>query len=110
MFIDEPEGELVVRPKISYQLMLGTFSAALLRRPSGVRYLVDAHHRVDAVLADLPAARVAGDGAKSTAEGDHGNFHDPIAENSLLWRQSYTDLHTQAIPISPIPARALSEA
>ena len=30
MLIDEPEGELVVRPKVSYQLMLGAFSAALL--------------------------------------------------------------------------------
>jgi hypothetical protein len=29
MFIDEPVGELAVRPKISYQIMLGTFSAAL---------------------------------------------------------------------------------
>jgi NADH-quinone oxidoreductase subunit N len=30
MFIDEPEGELLVRPQIGYQIMLGTFSAALL--------------------------------------------------------------------------------
>jgi NADH-quinone oxidoreductase subunit N len=30
MFIDEPEGKLVVRPKVSYQIMLGAFSAALL--------------------------------------------------------------------------------
>jgi NADH-quinone oxidoreductase subunit N len=30
MFIDQPVGELVVRPKVSYQIMLGTFSAALL--------------------------------------------------------------------------------
>ena len=30
MFIDEAEGELVVRPKIGYQIMLGTFSATLL--------------------------------------------------------------------------------
>jgi len=30
MFIDEAERELVVRPKVSYQIMLGAFSAALL--------------------------------------------------------------------------------
>jgi len=30
MFIDEPVGELVVRPKVTYQIMLGAFSAALL--------------------------------------------------------------------------------
>jgi NADH-quinone oxidoreductase subunit N len=30
MFIDEAAGELVVRPKISYQIMLGAFSAALI--------------------------------------------------------------------------------
>jgi NADH-quinone oxidoreductase subunit N len=30
MFLDEPTGELVVRPKVGYQIMLGTFSAALL--------------------------------------------------------------------------------
>ena len=30
MFIDEPVGELVVRPKMTYQIMLGAFSAALL--------------------------------------------------------------------------------
>jgi NADH-quinone oxidoreductase subunit N len=30
MFIDEPEGERTVRPKVSYQIMLGAFSAALL--------------------------------------------------------------------------------
>jgi NADH-quinone oxidoreductase subunit N len=30
MFIEEPAGELVVRPKVTYQIMLGAFSAALL--------------------------------------------------------------------------------
>jgi NADH-quinone oxidoreductase subunit N len=30
MFIDPPTGELVVRPKVTYQLMLGAFSAAIL--------------------------------------------------------------------------------
>jgi NADH-quinone oxidoreductase subunit N len=30
MFIDAPEGDLVVRPQIGYQIMLGAFSAALL--------------------------------------------------------------------------------
>lgn len=30
MFIDEPTGEVVVRPHLGYQLMLGAFSAALL--------------------------------------------------------------------------------
>jgi NADH-quinone oxidoreductase subunit N len=30
MFIDEPVGELVVSPRVSYQIMLGAFSAALL--------------------------------------------------------------------------------
>ena len=30
MFIDEAAGELVVRPKVSYQIMLGAFSAALI--------------------------------------------------------------------------------
>jgi NADH-quinone oxidoreductase subunit N len=30
MFIDEPVGELVVRPRVGYQIMLGAFSAALL--------------------------------------------------------------------------------
>jgi NADH-quinone oxidoreductase subunit N len=30
MFIDEPQGDLVVRPKIGYQIMLGAFSAALI--------------------------------------------------------------------------------
>ncbi|MBN2575073.1 MAG: NADH-quinone oxidoreductase subunit N [Deltaproteobacteria bacterium] len=30
MFIEAPAGELVVRPRVSYQIMLGTFSAALL--------------------------------------------------------------------------------
>jgi NADH-quinone oxidoreductase subunit N len=30
MFIDAPEGDLVVRPKVSYQIMLGAFSAALI--------------------------------------------------------------------------------
>ena len=30
MFIEPPSGELVVRPKVSYQVMLGAFSAALL--------------------------------------------------------------------------------
>jgi NADH-quinone oxidoreductase subunit N len=30
MFIEKPAGELVVRPKVTYQIMLGAFSAALL--------------------------------------------------------------------------------
>jgi NADH-quinone oxidoreductase subunit N len=30
MFIEAPVGEVVVRPKVSYQVLLGTFSAALL--------------------------------------------------------------------------------
>jgi hypothetical protein len=30
LFIDQSAGELVVRPKISYQIMLGTFSSAFL--------------------------------------------------------------------------------
>jgi NADH-quinone oxidoreductase subunit N len=30
MFIDQAKGELVVRPKLTYQLMLGAFSAAIL--------------------------------------------------------------------------------
>jgi NADH-quinone oxidoreductase subunit N len=30
MFIDEPVGELVVRPRVGYQIMLGAFSAALI--------------------------------------------------------------------------------
>ena len=30
MFIDRAIGELVVRPKVSYQIMLGAFSVALL--------------------------------------------------------------------------------
>ncbi len=30
MFIEEPKGDIVVRPKLGYQLMLGAFSAALL--------------------------------------------------------------------------------
>ena len=30
MFIEAPRGELVVRPRVSYQVMLGAFSAALL--------------------------------------------------------------------------------
>ena len=30
MFIEPPAGELVVRPRVGYQIMLGTFSAALL--------------------------------------------------------------------------------
>jgi NADH-quinone oxidoreductase subunit N len=30
MFIEPPAGELVVRPKVTYQIMLGAFSAALL--------------------------------------------------------------------------------
>jgi len=30
MFIEEPKGDIVVRPKLTYQIMLGAFSAALL--------------------------------------------------------------------------------
>ncbi len=30
MFIDEPVGDIVVRPRVGYQIMLGAFSAALL--------------------------------------------------------------------------------
>jgi NADH-quinone oxidoreductase subunit N len=30
MFIDAPQGDLVVRPRVGYQIMLGAFSAALL--------------------------------------------------------------------------------
>jgi NADH-quinone oxidoreductase subunit N len=30
MFIDEPVSDAVVRPKITYQIMLGAFSAALI--------------------------------------------------------------------------------
>jgi NADH-quinone oxidoreductase subunit N len=30
MFIDEPVGDIVVRPRVSYQIMLGAFSAALI--------------------------------------------------------------------------------
>jgi len=30
MFIDAPVGEVVVRPRVGYQVMLGTFSAALV--------------------------------------------------------------------------------
>jgi NADH-quinone oxidoreductase subunit N len=30
MFLDEPQGELVVRPQVTYQILLGTFSAVLI--------------------------------------------------------------------------------
>ena len=30
MFIDEPNGDVVVRPHLGYQIMLGAFSAALI--------------------------------------------------------------------------------
>jgi NADH-quinone oxidoreductase subunit N len=30
MFLDEPQGELVVRPQFTYQILLGTFSAVLI--------------------------------------------------------------------------------
>jgi len=67
MFIDEPEGDLIVRPKLSYQIMLGAFSVALVLFGVWWPPIIEWTH----VVAEVHAAKLRlGSAGPSTTHGE----------------------------------------